>query len=255
MTMNDDDLKACFRLFDGKNRVVMLTGAGVSTLSGIPDFRGKNGIYRKLWHGVSPETLLEIGFFRRNPEMFYRYAADNLYPMLDKTPSIAHTALARLQQSGRGHRLYTQNIDGLHTKAGAETGELHGTLLKHRCMDCGRSFPVAQIRADAEAGKVPRCRCGGLVKPEVVFYGENLDDALLNRAFEEFEAADAALVLGSSLTVSPVSSLPAMTLRGGGKLIIVNDQPTVYDAKAAFRFDDIASFCESLQTFLSPAEH
>ena len=122
-------------------------------------------------------------------------------------------------------------------------------------MDCGRSFPIAQIRADAEAGKVPRCRCGGLVKPEVVFYGENLDDALLNRAFEEFEAADAALVLGSSLTVSPVSSLPAMTLRGGGKLIIVNDQPTIYDAKAAFRFDDIASFCGSLQAFLSPAEH
>ena len=241
----------CFQLFNGSAKVAVLTGAGVSTLSGIPDFRGKNGMYRGLWNGISRETLLEVGFFHRRPDLFYRFAAEELYPMLDKTPSIAHIALAQLQRSGRCGTICTQNIDDLHNKAGAESRELHGTMSKHRCLECGRAFPVGRIRAEAEAGKVPRCPCGGLIKPEVIFYGENLNETLLEEAFDDFARADIALVLGSSLTVSPVSSLPAMTLRGGGEMILVNEQPTHYDGKCAFRFRDIAAFCEGMSEYFS----
>ena len=235
----------CFSLLENAKRVTVLTGAGVSTLSGIPDFRGRNGVYRNggLWHGVARETLLEISFFHRHPELFYQFAAEELYPMLDKTPSIAHETLAQLQKLGVVKGLFTQNIDCLHTKAGATAHELHGALDKHRCLRCGAAFPVGQVRAEAEAGRVPKCPCGGIIKPEVVFYGEGLDEALLERAFDEFGASDVALILGSSLTVSPVSSLPGMTKQGGGQLVIVNEQPTQYDRTAAFRFPDIAGFC------------
>ena len=202
-------------------------------------------MYRSTWNGIPRETLLEIGFFRRNPELFYRFAAEELYPMLDKEPSIAHTVPARLQQLGVFGRLYTQNIDGLHDKAGAASCELHGTLASHRCLECGKSFPLHEIRSQAAAGKVPRCSCGGLIKPEVVFYGEMLNEALLEQAFQDFETADFALVLGSSLVVTPVASLPAETLRNRGRLAIVNEQPTPYDREAAFRFPDIGSFCRA----------
>ena len=241
----------CFKLIDGASKAVVLTGAGVSTLSGIPDFRGRNGVYRNggLWHGVARETLLSIDFFLQNPATFYRYAAEELYGMPDKEPSIAHLVLAAAQKRGLVGGLYTQNIDGLHTKAGATTVELHGTLLRHRCLSCGAEFPIGEIRAAAAAGEVPRCSCGGLVKPAVVFYGEGLDETLLDRAFDDFAAADLALVFGSSLTVNPAASLPAMTKRSRGRLVIVNEQPTQYDHVAAFRFPDIAAFCSAMREY------
>ena len=247
-----DRFTECFETFEYAEKIVALTGAGVSTLSGIPDFRGKNGFYTQgtLFEGYDRQTLFDIDFFHLHPEIFYHFAHEYLYPMLDKTPSICHNMLASLQQKGIVDALYTQNIDCLHTKAGSKAYELHGTLYTHSCCKCGDFYmPLDEIRKIVAQGEVPRCHCGGLIKPDVVFYGENLDEKLLNQAFYDFENADIVLVFGSSLTVAPVSSLPMACKLNHGKIIIVNEQPTSYDRDAAFIFPDIQKFCTALQNF------
>ena len=246
-----NDFTLCFKAMEKASRISVLTGAGVSTLSGIQDFRGENGFYTQKGplYGVSREQLFDIDFFRARPEIFYCYARDYLYPMLDKTPSIAHTALARMQKAGRIGTVYTQNIDCLHTRAhGGRVVELHGTLREHGCIDCGQLYETAKARECAESGNVPRCPvCSGLVKPKVVFFGEQLDDNDLNCAFRDAEISDILLVLGSSLTVSPVSSLPMAAKINKRSIVIVNKQPTPFDRDAAFRFDDIALFCGEME--------
>lgn len=247
-----DRFTECFESFEYAEKIVALTGAGVSTLSGIPDFRGKNGFYTQgtLFEGYDRQTLFDIDFFHLHPEIFYRFAHEYLYPMLDKTPSVCHNVLASLQQKGVVDALYTQNIDCLHTKAGSKAYELHGTLYTHSCCKCGDFYmPLDEIRKIVAQGEVPRCHCGGLIKPDVVFYGENLDEKLLNQAFYDFENVDIVLVFGSSLTVAPVSSLPMACKLNHGKIIIVNEQPTSYDRDAAFIFPDIQKFCTALQRF------
>ena len=247
-----DRFTECFELFEYAEKIVALTGAGVSTLSGIPDFRGKNGFYTQgtLFEGYDRQTLFDIDFFHLHPEIFYRFAHEYLYPMLDKTPSVCHNVLASLQQKGIVDALYTQNIDCLHTKAGSKAYELHGTLYTHSCCKCGDFYmPLNEIRRIVAKGEVPRCHCGGLIKPDVVFYGENLDEKLLEQAFHDFETADIVLVFGSSLTVAPVSSLPMACKLNHGKIIIVNEQPTSYDRDAAFIFPDIQQFCTALHRF------
>lgn len=249
--------ETCFEALSKAKNVFALTGAGISTLSGIPDFRGKNGVFTRqsTFEGHSAEELLELSFFRRHPEIFYRYARACWYPMLDAAPSIGHQALAMLEAQGRLQRVYTQNIDLLHTKAGSkQVGELHGSFGQHHCLGCGKAFALDEIRRLVEEGQLPRCQtCGNLVKPDVVFYGENLDEALLERAFADMEKAEVLLVLGSSLTVAPVSGLPQSTLRNHGQLVIINDGPTPYDQSAAFRFTDIADFCRQLQRYFDQA--
>lgn len=247
-----DRFTECFETFEYAEKIVALTGAGVSTLSGIPDFRGKNGFYTQgtLFEGYDRQTLFDIDFFHLHPEIFYRFAHEYLYPMLDKTPSVCHNVLASLQQKGVVDALYTQNIDCLHTKAGSKVCELHGTLYTHSCCKCGDFYmPLDEIRKIVAQGEVPRCHCGGLIKPDVVFYGENLDEKLLEQAFHDFETADIVLVFGSSLTVAPVSTLPMACKLNHGKIIIVNEQPTSYDRDAAFIFPDIQKFCTALQRF------
>jgi len=243
--------ETCFETLAGADKVFALTGAGISTLSGIPDFRGKNGVFTRqsMFEGRSAEELLELSFFRRHPEIFYRYALECWYPMLDATPSIGHRTLAMMEKHRLLQRVYTQNIDLLHTRAGSNhVGELHGSFGRHSCLDCGKDVALAEIRRTVQAGRVPRCAdCGGLVKPAVIFYGENLDEALLDRAFADLESANVLLVLGSSLTVAPVSGLPMATVLNRGELVIVNDTPTPYHDKANFTFHDIADFCLELQ--------
>lgn len=247
------DYARCFEVLGKAKKVFALTGAGISTLSGIPDFRGKNGVFatRSTFAGYTAEELLELSFFRRHPEIFYRYARECWYPMLDATPSIGHQTLAMLEKQGLLQQVYTQNIDMLHTKAGSRNvGELHGSFGRHGCLGCGQEIALAEIRQTVERDELPRCQtCGNLIKPKVVFYGENLDEALLERAFADMEEADMLLVLGSSLVVAPVSGLPQSTLRNHGQLVIVNDGPTPYDRDAAFRFTDIADVCQKLQTY------
>lgn len=237
----------------GAEHFIALTGAGVSTLSGIPDFRSAgSGVYSKPWHGMSVEEILSIDCFTSRPELFYRWATEFVYRAEDFQPGIVHTGLAALEKNGYLRRLYTQNIDVLHTRAGSRNvGELHGSAARHHCLECGSAYPYAEIAPLVLSGQVPRCRrCGGLIKPDIVFYGEELDDRLWREAETDFSRADLLLVLGSSLTVYPVASLPELTLQAGGKVIIVNAQPTFLDGEAAGKFPDLEKFFTELAPLL-----
>lgn len=244
-----DDFEKFLDAFDYADNVVILTGAGISTLSGIPDFRGKNGFYSgsHLWKGYEKEDLFDVDFFHAHPEIFYQFAREYLYGMLDKTPSVVHQTLAELQKSGRIGTVYTQNIDALHYKAGStDVGELHGTLQFSVCVNCGERSDINHWRSRIDAGKVPLCGCGGLIKPDVVFFGEPLNENLLNKAVDDCEKADMIWVLGSSLTVQPVASLPLFTKHNGGKVVIVNADETGEDRHADFCFYDLNDFCQKL---------
>lgn len=249
----NEKYRECFELIDHADRVCVLTGAGVSTLSGIPDFRGRNGFFtsgENNWHGHSKEELFDIDFLKAEPEVFYQFALEFLYPMLEKTPSIAHTTLAAMQTRNICQTVFTQNIDNLHGKAGGRSVvELHGTMNGFVCLQCGDYFSLEELLPSIRQGKVPYCPCGGLVKPDVIFYGEALNENALTRAFRECEKAEVLLVMGTSLTVNPVASLPQFTKMGGGKVVIVNSQATSFDPSAAFCFDDIAGFCQAAQEY------
>ena len=215
----------------------VLTGAGVSTLSGIPDFRGKDGIYRKF----DADRLFSIDEFRNNPSYFYENSKEIVYSAHEKTPNIIHTVLADLERKGLVKSVITQNIDMLHTKAGSKKViEIHGSPALHRCTKCGDQFPYDDVIKIITKGEIPRCgKCNGYVKPEIVFYGEQLNQQHLWNAIQEAEKSDLMLILGSSLVVNPVASLPLHTLQGGGKIVIVNNQPTHLDTYAAAKYDDL----------------
>ena len=188
-------------------RAVFFGGAGVSTESGIPDFRSEDGLYRQKYK-YPPETMLSSEFFWSHTEEFYDFYRDKML-VTDVSPNAAHDKLAEWEREGHISAIVTQNIDGLHQKAGSKNVyELHGSPARHHCLKCRKQFGYAEIAPLVLAGKVPRCGCGGLVKPDIVFYGENLDEALLNQAFADMEKAELVLVLGSSLTVQPAASLP-----------------------------------------------
>lgn len=231
---------------------ITLTGAGVSTLSGIPDFRSAStGVYSKPWHGRSVEEILSIDCFLSRPELFYQWATEFVYRADDFAPNIVHTSLANLEKQGYLKRVYTQNIDILHTRAGSiNPGELHGSAAHHHCLSCGEYYSYNEIAPEVMSGKVPRCcKCGGLVKPNIVFYGEGLDEKLWREAEMDFTRADLLLVLGSSLTVYPVASLPELTFHAEGKIVLVNAQPTPLDRRVAGRFSDLESFFMELNKF------
>ena len=222
---------------------LVFTGAGISTLSGIPDFRGAHGVYRQKWHGLEVEEILSLDCFRIHPEYFYEWAQTFVYGLENYKPNIVHTTVAKLEKLGRIDGVYTQNIDILHQKAGSgKLYELHGSPAHHHCLRCGTSADYDEVAPIVQAGSVPHCpKCGAVLKPDIVFYGEMLDEALLEQAFRDFSNADLVLVLGSSLTVQPAASLPLYTLRHGGKIAIVNRGATALDRDAAFRFDDLES--------------
>ena len=249
----DEKYLKCFDEIAKAKKVTVLTGAGVSTLSGIADFRGENGFYSNgdFLYGVKKEKIFDIDFFHERPEVFFHYAKEYLYPMLDKSPSIAHLALAKMQQKGLCGTIYTQNIDALHTKAdGKKIVELHGTLTEHYCTLCHTYYETDFVRQIAEKNEIPRCRkCYSLIKPEVVFFGEGLDEEDLAKAFHDCRTSDLVLVLGSSLTVYPVAGLPGEAKVHDKKLVIVNAQKTSYDNKADFLFDDIAEFSRNMQEY------
>lgn len=245
------DFTAFGELLSRSEYVTALTGAGVSTLSGIPDFRSAAGIYSKPWHDRSVEEILSLSCFRSEPELFYRWAKEFVYCCEKYEPSIIHNALASLEQKGVLHSLFTQNIDLLHTKAGCRNvHELHGSAATHHCLKCRAVYPYAEIAPQVLADRVPHCpKCGGLIKPDIIFYEENLNEELLDLADYQLGKSDLLLILGTSLTVYPVASLPEITWRAGGKLVIVNAQPTRLDQFAAFKFADLKEFGEYLMNF------
>lgn len=211
---------------EGSDNIVFFGGAGVSTESGIPDFRSVDGLYNQQY-AYPPETIISHSFFMKNPEEFYRFYRNKmLYP--DAKPNACHKKLAELEKQGKLKAVITQNIDGLHQLAGSkEVLELHGTVLKNRCMECGRKYSLDDI-INGEA--VPRCSCGGIIKPEVVLYEEGLDEDVLSRAVSYIRNADVLIVGGTSLSVYPAAGL--INYYKGNKLVLVNKSATPYDSEA-----------------------
>ncbi|SEF64871.1 NAD-dependent deacetylase [Caloramator fervidus] len=200
------------------NYIVFFGGAGTSTESGIPDFRGDNGIYKKTFKGYSPEEILHINFVLKNPDIFYEFLNEKL--CVDVEPNDGHKALAELERRGKLKAVITQNIDGLHQKAGSkEVIELHGNLRSYYCMRCGK-----------EDKKFFKCECKGIVRPKIVLYGEVLDPDDISRAVEHIKRADVLIVAGTSLTVYPANSL--LEYFNGNDVIFINTSPTQYDSMA-----------------------
>ena len=197
-------------------RGVFFGGAGVSTESGIPDFRSEDGLYR-MKYKHPPERMLSHSFFLSHTEEFFEFYRDKML-YLDARPNAAHVKLAEWEKEGRPAAVVTQNIDGLHRKAGSRNVlELHGSVLRNHCMDCGRSYPVDYV---ASATGVPRCECGGIVKPDVVLYEEPLDDDVLEAAVDAIRSADTLIVGGTSLNVYPAAGL--VDFFRGDELVVIN---------------------------------
>jgi NAD-dependent deacetylase len=223
-------------------KMIFLGGAGVSTASGIPDFRSAHGLYQQKKAGLSYEEMLSHDYFVSHTEEFYDfYRRVMLYP--DAKPNGAHYALARLEAAGKLKAVITQNIDGLHQLAGSKNVlELHGSELRNTCQSCGRKYGMEKILASEG---VPTCDCGGIIKPDVVLYGESLNERDLRRAIRYAEETDLMVVAGTSLVVYPVAGLVEY-LTPGAKLVILNRDPTPYDRSADLVIhEDLVSVLES----------
>ena len=203
--------------------IVFFGGAGVSTESGIPDFRSVDGLYHQKFD-YPPEEILSHSFFVHKTEEFYRFYREKMLP-LEAQPNVVHKTLARWEQEGKLKAVVTQNIDGLHQKAGSKAVcELHGSVLRNYCVKCGKFFPAEYIR---DTTGVPKCECGGILKPDVVLYEEALDDLCVTRAVNAIEKADVLLVCGTSLTVYPAAGL--LRYYRGNKLVLINRDATTQD--------------------------
>jgi len=217
--------------------VVALTGAGISVPSGIPDFRSPG---TGLWANVDPMEVAHISVWRREPERFWGFYGTRFAALEGKQPNGAHRALAELEAAGRLDAVITQNIDGLHAAAGSrDVIEVHGSIASASCLVCGAQYPLAETRArlEADGAGVPRCDCRQPLKPDVVLFGELLDEAAIGRASALAERADLLLCIGSSLEVYPVAGLPEVTLQAGGRLAVVTRSETPFDRVASVRLD------------------
>lgn len=213
-------------LINGSNNIVFFGGAGVSTESGIPDFRSTDGLYHQEYD-YPPETILSHSFFMRNPEEFYRFYKNKML-CLDAKPNMAHKKLAELEKAGKLKAVITQNIDGLHQAAGSkEVLELHGSVHRNYCMKCGK-FYDAEYMLHAEG--VPTCSCGGRIKPDVVLYEEGLDMTVMARAIQAIQDADMLIIGGTSLIVYPAAGL--IDYYRGNKLVVINMSVTSQDKNA-----------------------
>lgn len=226
-------------VLDRSKRVVFFGGAGVSTESNIPDFRSEAGLYQAMnEYGYSPERMLSRSFFMGNTEKFFDYYKKNLI-YTEAQPNKAHIALAELEKEGKLTAVVTQNIDGLHQKAGSSNVyELHGSVLRNNCMDCGEFHDLEYIMDDGNCVKgIPKCKkCGGIVKPDVVLYEEPLDDAVITGAVNAISEADTLIVGGTSLVVYPAAGL--INYFRGKDIILINKSQTSYDNRASLVIND-----------------
>lgn len=210
------DPGGCADLIRRSQRVVALTGAGISTAAGIPDFRGPQGLY--VTRRYDPDTIFDIWAFRRNPAPFYEFTRDFLGVIHSIEPTVTHLFLARLEADGVLGSVVTQNIDSLHQKAGSKNViSVHGDYWTSHCLECARVYPLEHMERAVLEVDVPRCSCGGLIKPDIVFYGEAV--RYLELAAASIAASDLLLVLGSSLVVYPAAFLPE---HAGGQVVVVN---------------------------------
>lgn len=207
-------------------KIVFFGGAGVSTESGIPDFRGVDGLYRQKY-AYPPETILSHDFFRKNPEEFYRFHREKIL-ITDVEPNPAHRKLAQWEEEGKLLAVITQNIDGLHQKAGSKkVYELHGSIHRNYCMKCGKTYNAEEVK---QMTHVPKCSCGGIVRPDVVLYGETLDADVMEASFRALRDADLLIVGGTSLIVYPAAGM--IDAYRGKRLVLVNKSATSRDDMA-----------------------
>ena len=227
-------------LLESSSHVVAFTGAGISAESGIPTYRGADG----LWDKYDPNKVADAEYFSLDPAYYWQFVRDVRYPALrDAAPNRGHTALAKLERRGRLRALITQNVDGLHRDAGSENVlELHGNTRRIRCLDCGGGYGLEALEERMRGEMPPACPdCGGLLKPDVVLFGEPLPEETLQEAIRQSRSCDCFLAIGSSLAVQPAASLPAMAKQAGAGLIIVNKEETPLDAMADIVLRDSAS--------------
>jgi NAD-dependent deacetylase len=227
-----------------------LTGAGVSTLSGIRDFRGKNGLYNE----AGSEKIFDIEYFEKDPSIYYKAAAAFIYNLDEKQPSLVHLVLAELEKRGMLKAIITQNIDLLHQKAGSSNViEIHGSPKFHYYLRCaGIRMPYDEAAEIVKSGKLPLCpKCGRVLKPAITFFGEGLPQDALRSAVDEAQKSSLMLVLGTSLTVYPAASMPQYTLQRSGEIVIVNNMPTHLDNMAVLHYDDLEDVFSGLKDLLA----
>lgn len=249
----NEKIESLWSLLMTSKKIAVFTGAGVSTLSGIPDFRGKHGVYNSPWQGIDVETILSYDFFFSHPDIFYKWTEEVWYHLEDYKPNIVHNTLARMEAKGiLKEGVFTQNIDFLHQRAGSKkVWELHGSARHSFCTNCNAFYKYEEIAPIVQRGEIPYCdKCGSLIKPDIVLYGENLPMSVLRKAETVFSQADLTLILGSSLTVYPAASLPKLTSYYGGKVVIVNADPTDQDKNATLIFRDLEQTFTAINTFL-----
>lgn len=219
-------------IIDHSKRIVFFGGAGVSTESGIPDFRSVDGLYNQKYD-YPPEQILSHTFFMHNTEEFYRFYRDKML-CLDKKPNKAHFKLAELENAGKLTAVVTQNIDGLHQSAGSKkVYELHGSVLRNYCMKCGKFYSAEYIK---DSTGIPRCECGGIIKPDVVLYEEGLDDSTVSGALSAIQSADTLIIAGTSLTVYPAAGF--IRYFNGDNIVLINRDETPFDQNADLVFQE-----------------
>ncbi|HAP79592.1 MAG TPA: NAD-dependent protein deacylase [Ruminococcus sp.] len=225
------DIQKLQKIIDNSENIVFFGGAGVSTESGIPDFRSVDGLYHQKYD-YPPETILSHTFFMKKPEEFYKFYREKML-CTDALPNNAHLKLAELEKAGILKAIVTQNIDGLHQKAGSiKVYELHGSIHRNYCMECGKFFDADYIK---KSSGVPKCTCGGIIKPDVVLYEEGLDNEILNNSINAIAHCDTLIIGGTSLNVYPAASL--IQYFGGDNLVLINKSPTSADRIANLRLN------------------
>ena len=228
----DDTIRRLKELTDASDNIVFFGGAGVSTESGIPDFRSVDGLYHQKFK-YPPETMLSHTFYETHTEEFYDFYRAKMLA-LDAQPNAAHRKLAEWERQGKLKAVITQNIDGLHQKAGSKNVfELHGSIYRNYCEKCGKFYPPEYIR---DSDGIPRCTCGGRIKPDVVLYEESLDQKVIEGAVRAIADAEVLIVGGTSLTVYPAAGL--IRYYRGNKLVLINRDETPYDGYANLIFRD-----------------
>ena len=224
--MYEKEIEELQKIIDDSSRIVFFGGAGVSTESGIPDFRSADGIYHQQYK-YSPEQVVSHSFFMQHTEAFYDFYKEKMM-IVDAKPNTAHYKLAELEQAGKLTAVVTQNIDGLHQAAGSRTVyELHGSIHRNYCMECGRFYDAEYVK---KTSGIPRCECGGVIKPDVVLYEEGLDPKTIQGAVEAIAAADTLIIGGTSLVVYPAAGF--IDYFGGKHLVVINKSETAKTVRA-----------------------
>ena len=224
----NEQIKTLKDMIEESHTIAFFTGAGISTLSGIPDFRSKNGLYSNRYHGKKPEKILHIKYFNKHPEEFYAFYREKL--LIDNIdPNVIHLFISELQQLGKDVTVVTQNIDGLHEKAGSlKIHNLHGTIHRNYCVDCKKEYDIDYIK---QTDGIPYCKeCGGIIRPAITFYGEFLDKETFIQARLDTKNADLLIVLGTSLVVYPASEI--VSHFRGKHLVIINKKRTKFNHQA-----------------------